>query len=184
MITVSGPLTGQSAVAEVILRALPDWFGVEEATLAYIDQADVLPTFIAYRLPDSHPARDSDPLPDSHPARDSDPLPDSDPALGFLTLRQHSPDAAEITVMGVLPSAHRQGVGKALVAAAESYLRSTHTRFLQVKTLSPRNPDPGYATTRRFYEALGFCRLEEFPDLWDAENPCLQLIKYLPPESP
>jgi ribosomal protein S18 acetylase RimI-like enzyme len=164
MITVTGPLTGQSAVAESILRALPEWFGVEEATLDYITQANVLPTFVAYG------------------SLDSDPKLDSDPASGFLTLRQHSPDAAEILVMGVLPTVQRQGVGQALVAAAEAYLRGTQTRFLQVKTLSPRNPDPGYAATRRFYEALGFCRLEEFPDLWDADNPCLQLIKYLHPE--
>jgi ribosomal protein S18 acetylase RimI-like enzyme len=188
MITVTGPLTGQSAVAESILRALPEWFGVEEATLDYITQANVLPTFVAYgsldsdpKL-DSDPALDSDPKLDSDPALDSDPKLDSDPASGFLTLRQHSPDAAEILVMGVLPTVQRQGVGQALVAAAEAYLRGTQTRFLQVKTLSPRNPDPGYAATRRFYEALGFCRLEEFPDLWDADNPCLQLIKYLHPE--
>ncbi len=157
MITVTGPLTGQSTVAETILRALPDWFGVEAATLAYIAQADVLPTFVAKA---------------------------GEAPVGFLTLRRHSPDAAEITVMGVLPTAHRRGVGKALLAAAEAYLRQTQTRFLQVKTLSPRNPDANYAATRRFYEAQGFCRLEEFPELWDADNPCLQLIKYLHPEAP
>lgn len=152
MITLTGPLSGQRAVAETVLRALPEWFGIEDATLAYIAQADNLPTFVAY----------------------ADGVP-----VGFLTLRQHSPDAAEISVMGVLPAMHRHGVGRALVEAAEAHLKSLAIRFLQVKTLSPQHPDKGYAKTREFYQALGFVWLEEFPDLWDAGNPCLQLIKYL-----
>ena len=160
MITVKGPLTGQSAVADKILRALPDWFGVEEATLDYIAQADVLPTFVAYHAGEA-----------------------GETAVGFLTLRQHSPDAGEISVMGVLPTVQRQGVGRALVDAAEAHLRRMRIRFLQVKTLSPRHPDAGYAETRAFYQALGFCWLEEFPDLWDSDNPCLQLIKYIEPKS-
>jgi hypothetical protein len=31
-----------------------------------------------------------------------------------------------------------------------------------------------------FYFACGFRVLEEFPDLWDAANPALQLIKVVP----
>jgi hypothetical protein len=44
---------------------------------------------------------------------------------------------------------------------------------LTVKTLSPSRPDPNYAGTRRFYEAVGFLPIEEFPTLWGANNPCL-----------
>ena len=36
---------------------------------------------------------------------------------GILTLRVHSPYAAEIVVMGVLPEHHRTGIGRALLAA-------------------------------------------------------------------
>lgn len=152
MLTITGPLTEQHVLAERILRALPDWFGIEEAVREYVTQARTQPTFVA--------------------TLDGE-------GVGFLTLKQHSPDAAEISVMGVLPTVHRQGVGRALVSAAEAYLRDRHVRFLQVKTLSPRHPDPGYAQTRRFYEAVGFCRLEEHPTLWGKANPCLQLIKVL-----
>jgi ribosomal protein S18 acetylase RimI-like enzyme len=162
MSTVTGPLTGQGHCAETILRALPGSFGIEEAIQEFIVQADRLPTFVAHL--------------DGNEDTPGAPV-------GFLTLRQHSPEAAEITVMGVLPEAQRQGVGRALVAAAEAYLRTTQTRFLQVKTLSARHPDPGYAKTRRFYKALGFCPLEEWEGVWDADNPCLQLIKYLHPDA-
>ncbi|MFP9213188.1 GNAT family N-acetyltransferase, partial [Enterococcus faecalis] len=31
----------------------------------------------------------------------------------------------------------------------------------------------------RFYESLGFSRLEVFPNLWDEQNPCLVLVKKL-----
>lgn len=153
MLTVRGPLLGQSHVCEPILRALPEWFGIEQATVAYAEQTDTLPTFIAVR--------------DEQP-------------IGFLTLRIHNPHAAEIMVMGVLPSEHHHGVGRALVEAAEAYLRAAGVSFLQVKTLSAAHPDPHYARTRAFYLAVGFTPLEEFPDLWDAANPCLQMVKSIP----
>jgi hypothetical protein len=52
--------------------------------------------------------------------------------------------------------------------------------FLQVKTLSGGSLDEGYAATRKFYLSYGFRPLEEFPDLWDAENPALQMVKVVP----
>jgi hypothetical protein len=45
--------------------------------------------------------------------------------------------------------------------------------------LSAVHPDQGYAKTRAFYQAMGFCPLEELPDFWDAENPCLRMVKKL-----
>ena len=138
------------------MRAHPacsaEWFGIEEATLNYIEQTDILPTFVAYR--------------------------DGTP-VGFVTLRQHSAYAAEIYVMGVVPAEHRRGVGRALLAAAEEHLQAAGVCFLQVKTLSPAHPDATYARTREFYFAVGFRPLEEFPELWDETNPCLQMVKYL-----
>ncbi|KAB7124131.1 N-acetyltransferase, partial [Bifidobacterium longum] len=38
---------------------------------------------------------------------------------------------------------------------------------------------PEYDQTIRFYESVGFERLEVFPTLWDAWNPCLVLVKKL-----
>ena len=102
-----------------------------------------------------------------------------DSAAGFLSLKQHSPFAAELYVMGVLPAYHRRGLGRRLVEASERFLRQEGVEFFQVKTLSPSHPDEGYARTRLFYQALGFRPLEEFPTLWGEANPCLMMVKYL-----
>ena len=152
MIEIQGPLLGQAHLCEPILRALPDWFGIEEATRQYVADTAVLPTLLAFH---------------------------TNQPVGFLTLKQHTPYAAEIHVMAVLPDWHRHGVGRALLAASEAYLRSQHVEFLQVKTLSAMDPDEGYGRTRQFYLAMGFRPLQEFPLLWGEDNPCLQLIKFL-----
>ena len=154
-IEILPPGPGRGSAAEAVLRELPGWFGIEEATRAYIAQADAGPTWIAV-----------------DPTRDGQ-------AVGFLTLARHSPEAAEIIVMGVLPGLHRSGVGRRLVEAAEASLRTESVRFLQVKTLSDQDPDEGYARTRAFYHALGFVLLEELPDLWGPGNPCSLLVKRL-----
>jgi GNAT superfamily N-acetyltransferase len=137
----------RSRLCESILRELPDWFGIEEATAAYIRDVAELPTFAAGDA-------------------------------GLLSLKLHNPRAAEIYVMGVRPGDHRRGLGTALLAAAEGYLRGRDVEYLQVKTLGPSRPDDGYERTRLFYEARGFVPLEELLDLWDA-NPCLLLVKAL-----
>jgi len=151
-ITLQGPLLGQASLCEPILRALPEWFGIEEATRQYIQDVETMPTYLA--TVDGQ-------------------------VVGFLTFRQHSEYAAEVHVMGVHPRAHRRGVGRALMQALEAHLREQGIEFLQVKTLSPAHPDQNYAKTRAFYRTIGFKPLEEFPDLWDEQNPCLQMIKGL-----
>jgi GNAT superfamily N-acetyltransferase len=135
-----------------ILRALPDWFGIEEATRQYIAEIDDRPTFIAEI---------------------------AGTVVGFVTLTRHTPAAAEVHVMGVLPQHHHQGIGRALLQAAEAWLIAEGVAYLQVKTLSAAHPDPGYAATRAFYEGMGFRPLQEWPALWGTDNPCLQLVKAL-----
>jgi GNAT superfamily N-acetyltransferase len=137
----------RSRICESILRELPDWFGIEEATAAYIRDVAELPTF----------------------AVEDD---------GFLSVKLHTPRAAELYVMGVRPGRHRQGLGTALLEAAEDYLHARGVEFLQVKTLGPSRPDGGYERTRRFYEARGFVALEEIHGLWE-QNPCLLMVKRL-----
>ena len=141
----------RSRVAEAVLRDLPDWFGIEEATRTYIEDAAALPTFAV------------------------------EPDLGFLCLKQHTPRAAELYVMGVRPEQHRRGIGRALVAEAESWCRAHGVRYLQVKTLGPSRPDPGYDATRMFYEAVGFVAIEELHGLWSHDNPTLILLKEVGP---
>ena len=149
---IRGPLAGQGALAESILRALPDWFGIESAIIDYARAADEGPTFVA----------------------ESEGRP-----VGFLTLKPTSTDAVEVHVMAVLPHAHRRGVGVALVERAAAYARAEGFALLHVKTLAPSDPDPNYAATRAFYAAVGFLPLEELPQVWGPENPCLIMVRAL-----
>ena len=142
----------RSRIAEAVLRDLPEWFGIEESTRQYIEDAATLPTLVV------------------------------EPDAGFLCLKQHTPQAAEIYVMGVRREQHRKGIGRALVAAAESWCRVRGIPYLHVKTLGPSRPDPGgYDATRAFYEAVGFVALEELHGLWDEDNPTLVLVKDVRP---
>jgi coenzyme F420-0:L-glutamate ligase/coenzyme F420-1:gamma-L-glutamate ligase len=137
----------RSRIAAAVLRDLPEWFGIEEATSRYIEDAATLPTLAV------------------------------EPDLGFLCLKQHTPRAAELYVMGVRREQHRRGIGRALVAEAERWCRARGIRFLQVKTLGPSRPDTGYDATRAFYEAVGFVPLEELHGLWSHDNPALIHVK-------
>jgi XTP/dITP diphosphohydrolase len=144
--------TGSGSTCRRILDALPEWFGIPESVENYVKAADGRPTVVA-----------------SIDGRD----------VGFLTVMRHSPYAAEIVVMGVLPELHRHGIGRELVEHVERGLAADGVELLQVKTLSPRDEDEGYARTRAFYLAHGFRPLEELPDLWGPENPALQMVKVL-----
>ena len=138
--------------AAALLRALPDWFGIESSIVEYEHVIAKNPTVLAT----------------------------VDGTLtGFLTLTCPFPHSAEVHVMAVHPDHHGAGVGTRMLELAEQWLVARGTRFLQVKTLSATSPDPNYARTRRFYERCGFTPLEEFPTLWDPHNPCLQYIKAL-----
>ena len=149
---ITSPQYSCAYLCEPILRALPDWFGIEEAIVHYVNMIDGLPTILARS---------------------------GEEAVGFLSIKQHNSYAAEVVVMGVRPEAHRQGIGKALIEAAQAWLREQNVEYLQVKTLSASHSDPNYARTRLFYAAQGFRPLEEFPLLWDEHNPCLLMVKRL-----
>ena len=162
--SIRGPLLGQGEAAERILRALPGWFGIEASVLDYVRAAEELETFVA--LVD-RPAC----------GRRDEVRPDE--VIGFVTLRETSTDAMELHVMGVLPTWHRRGIGRALVERAASHARAEGCSLLHVKTLAPDHPDPGYAATRAFYASVGFRPLEVLPQLWGPENPCLLLVRPL-----
>jgi ribosomal protein S18 acetylase RimI-like enzyme len=139
-----------------LLASLPTWFGIPASNEGYIRDADELPTYLA-RPADRLQAK----------------------PVGVLLARRHFPEAAEIHLLAVQPDLHRRGVGRALVQSLEADLIGSGCELLQVKTRGPSRPDAGYELTRRFYTAVGFLPLEELPDLWDAENPCLIMVKPL-----
>ncbi len=140
---------GEHATCEAILRALPEWFGIESALLEYVRDTRTMPTWLA-----------------EHEGE----------VTGFITTRIHFPRAAEIHCMAVRPEHHRAGNGRAMVEFIERDLARRGVRLLQVKTLGPSRPCAPYERTRRFYEAMGFAPLEEFPNLWPG-NPCLLLVR-------
>lgn len=144
--------TRKAEICEPILRALPDWFGIEAAIVQYLADLESTRTWIAEV--------------DDRPA-------------GFLAVTFHNPYTAEVHVMGVLPKLHRTGCGRQLLDAVENELRSFGYEYLAVKTLAPSHPDVHYARTRAFYTAMEFRPVEEFPTLWGPENPCLLMIKRL-----
>jgi GNAT superfamily N-acetyltransferase len=136
-----------------LLRDLPEWFGIEEAIREYVTRSADLPTYTA--------------------SLDGEPV-------GVLVLERHNDRVAELYVLAAARRRHRQGVGRALVEAAERDLVRTGTNYLQVKTLGASHPSEAYAATRAFYGALGYQALEEYPadTIWPG-NPCLVMVKHL-----
>jgi GNAT superfamily N-acetyltransferase len=147
-----GPSVDRTTDCEAILRSLPQWFGIERALLMYARDSSTMPTFA---------------------------LQDGSELMGFLTLREHFPEAWEVHCIAVRAASRRQGHGSQLLAHAEAWLVKRGVRFLQVKTVAATSTSKEYAETREFYRHRGFTPIEVFPTLWDAHNPALQSIKML-----
>ena len=142
----------KSRACNDILRALPLWFGNEEAIIDYTDKVKEMPFLIAY---------------------------DYDKPIGFLAINVHNEHTAEVCVMGVLEDYHRQGVGEKLIKACEMFCQNNQKEFLTVKTLDASANYEPYDKTRNFYIKMGFKPLEVFPLYWDKDNPCLFMAKYV-----
>lgn len=147
-------VAGSTALATVtkrLLDQLPAWFGIPESNAEYVRSATELPGLIAAT---------------------------NDEPIGVLLHRRHFPQAAEIHLMAVAPHWHRRGVGRALVDALVADIAADGCAVLQVKTLGPSHPDPGYTLTRAFYHAVGFVPVEETTVVWP-DNPCLIMVRWL-----
>jgi len=142
----------KSSICNDILRALPVWFGNEEAIVDYIDKVKEMTFFIVY---------------------------DINKVIGFLAVKTHNEHTTEVCVMGVLEDYHRQGVGEKLIKACEIFCHNNQKEFLTVKTLDASANYEPYDKTRNFYIKMGFKPLEVFPLYWDKDNPCLFMAKYV-----
>lgn len=149
---VDGPVAGVADQCERVLRTLPLWFGIESSLIEYVRDTERFPTFVARAAGD---------------------------VVGFVTIRQHFPDAWELNCIAVAAHARNQGVGRALHTCVEQWLVARAVRLLQVKTLHDSHPSAEYAETRRFYFSVGYVALEVFPNLWGPRLPVLQLVKAL-----
>ncbi|HKA53770.1 MAG TPA: GNAT family N-acetyltransferase [Candidatus Binatia bacterium] len=140
------------AQCETVLRSLPDWFAIEESIRAYVASLSDLPAFVVYSRTG---------------------------VIGFLAIKEHNPRAAEIHIMAVAPDSHRRGIGRLLLRHVENWLRQRGIIWLHVKTRGSSPPDPFYARTQCFYEALGFDPLFETTAFWGEQDPTLVMIKRL-----
>lgn len=95
-------------IARAILEVLPDWFGILEATEAYIADSKGRPFFCAFA---------------------------DDVPVGFLYLKETGRHTVELAVMGVRQEYHRQGIGRALFERAKAEAKRLGYSFIQVKTV-------------------------------------------------
>jgi GNAT superfamily N-acetyltransferase/predicted enzyme related to lactoylglutathione lyase len=144
----------KSKICNDILRSLPQWFGIESAIVDYVNDVEKMDTWIASI---------------------------NDAPIGFIAINKHNQYTAEIHVMGILEDYHNKKIGSQLIQKASDSLSKEGFTYLSVKTLSESREDANYAKTRKFYLKNGFLPVEEFKTLWGEENPCLLLIKNIPP---
>jgi len=135
---------------DAIVGSLPDWFGNEQGLR---ECAEAVRTQPGYAITTAEGE-----------------------VQGFLTVTRPRAAVAEISWMAVHADHRGGGHGRALVEALVAELHRDGTRFLVVKTLSDRDPDPGYMATREFYLAMGFTPLLDL-DIWGPENPALLLVR-------
>jgi N-acetylglutamate synthase-like GNAT family acetyltransferase len=135
-----------------ILDGLPQWFGLPESNDEYVEKATSLRNVIAR---------------------------DGDNVVGVCLLLPHNPQSVEIDLLAVPASKHRQGIGRRIVEHVERELVAEGVCVLHVKTFGPSGSSVEYERTRAFYEGIGFIPLEERTDIWDADNPCLFLVKFI-----
>lgn len=83
-IRIDRPLLGQGEICAEVLVDIPEWFGIEQANEDYAEKAEQLPTFVATL---------------------------NGEVVGFMSLLVHSPESAELYVLGVKKQFHRQGIG-------------------------------------------------------------------------
>ncbi|HET7657135.1 MAG TPA: GNAT family N-acetyltransferase [Bacillales bacterium] len=142
----------KQTITESVLRELPEWFGIESALVEYIERSKLTIFYAALN---------------------------NGELAGFISITENFKETAEIYVMGVRKANHRKGIGGMLVDRAERDLKKRGFRLLEVKTLSGSHPDENYKRTRAFYKAIGFLPLDEQKELWDPQNPCLIMVKWI-----
>jgi GNAT superfamily N-acetyltransferase len=141
---------GSGAACASILAEIPEWFGMPESNANYARLAEEGPAYVV----------------------------EIDGAVeGLMILKPHFESAVEVYFLAVRPGRHRNGIGRALIEAADAFAAARGASYLTVKTLGPSAEYEPYARTRAFYRAVGFLPLEEFTELWNPENPALFMVR-------
>lgn len=142
----------KSNITDLVLRQLPEWFGIEESIREYVDKVKETIFYAAFN---------------------------DDKPIGFLSIKINNKYTSEIYVMGILKEYHNKKIGRYLVEKAVDYSKTNDYKFLMVKTLGETHPDKNYKKTREFYNKVGFYPIEEIKEIWGEQNPCLLMIRSL-----
>ena len=135
---------------EQILRTLPEWFGIEESLLDYVNSLPKYPFFAAFK---------------------------NQKCIGFFSGKIHHGRTGEIYVCGIDPKHQGVGVGTALYQILEAYCKDKGCGEMAVLTLDEAHPDKNYAMTRKFYQSLGFEAFYTSTEIWGEDHPCLIMKK-------
>jgi ribosomal protein S18 acetylase RimI-like enzyme len=142
----------KSAICRTILERLPHWFGMPEGINAYCEGVKKH-SFLKL-------------------CEGTDPI-------GFASVKVNNEHVAEVYVMGILATHHRQGIGTKLMKHIEADLRKRQFQYMEVKTLDESRESEEYRKTRLFYKKVGFVPIDTLYNEWGRENPCLIMIKSL-----
>lgn len=142
----------KATIANGILRGLPEWFGIEESIVEYVENAQDKYFAAVY---------------------------DGEDAVGFISIDVINEFTIEIYVTGVMKEYHSKGIGRSLVEFVEQEFANQGYKFFMVKTLGESSNDEYYDRTRKFYRSVGFLPLQEIKEIWGHENPCLIMVKGL-----
>lgn len=137
-------------ITRKVLKNLPMWFGIDEATEGYISEVINHPFIAAY----------------------IDKVP-----IGFYSVRKENDDVLDMYVLGVLQKFHGTGVGTALQNYVNTYAQKNDFKYLMVLTLAEKVQNKEYLLTRKFYVKQGFFDFYQNDDIFDKHNPCQIMIK-------
>lgn len=137
-------------ISNLILRQLPEWFGIEQSIIEYVDGVHDTDFYVSYY---------------------------NESPVGFISVKYNNNFTAEIYVIGILKEHHNRGIGKKLIHICEEELKNRNMVYFMVKTLGESHPDKNYKETRNFYTKVGFYPLQEIKEIWGNENPCLIMVK-------
>lgn len=140
----------KKSIARSILRELPEWFWDDELVEETVDE------ILDFKFYTIH---------------------EDEELAGFVALRLISRRSAELYVMGIKQEYQRKGIGKKLLEEAELKLKEIGIKLLHLKTLGSSNDNKNYKATRKFYRSMGYIAMDEFPEIWSEEEPCMIMVK-------
>lgn len=140
----------KSKITNEVLRDLPEWFGIEESLVEYVNNVVKYPFIAIY---------------------------EGDEVAGFYSLREENKYTLDMYVLGIKKKFHGKGLGTQLQEWANKFAMEQGYKQMIVLTLSNKSTDKNYAMTRKFYYKMGFIDLYESDKIWDEYNPTLIMVK-------